>query len=148
MKFVHLFGSCAVIALALTGCVPGKSVPTATTAKQLSFEERCPNLSATDRAAIESDPANISMNQYYARDYCVTLAEAERRMAIQGSHVAGTLMQRVAAGEPSTFAGLWFEHQPEYRVKVAFTRDAAATLARYTSDPLFVPVDRPGPTLI
>jgi len=148
MKFAHLIGSCAVIALALTACVAGKSVPTATPTKQLSFEERCHNLTTADRAAIESDPANKSMSQYYARDYCVTLAEAERRMAIQGSHVAGTLMQRVAAGEPSTFAGLWFEHQPEYRVKVAFTRDAAATLARYTSDPLFVPVDRPGPTLI
>lgn len=148
MKFAQLIGSCAIIALALTACVARKSVPTATPAKQLTFEERCPNLSAADRAAIESDPANISMNQYYARDYCVTLAEAERRMAIQGSNVAGTLMRRVAAGEPSTFAGLWFEHQPEYRVKVAFTRDAAATLARYTSDPLFVPVDRPGPTLI
>jgi hypothetical protein len=37
-----------------------------------------------------------------------------------------------------TFAGLYVEHSPTYRVMVRFTGDAAATLARYTQNPLFV----------
>lgn len=148
MKPAVSISSCAVIALALGGCAQGRSVAAATPPGQLSLAQRCPDLTAADRAAIELDPANMNMNQSYAREYCVTMAEAERRMAIQASNVAGTLMQRISTAEAATFAGLWIEHRPEYRVKVAFTRDAAATLARYTGDPLFVPVERPGPTLI
>jgi len=49
--------------------------------------------------------------------------------------------------EADTFAGLWIQHRPDYRVVVAFTRNAAATLAKYTNDPLYKPLDRPGPTL-
>ncbi|MCW1431604.1 hypothetical protein [Novosphingobium sp. JCM 18896] len=56
-------------------------------------------------------------------------------------------MSAVTEQEASTFAGLWIEHQPKYRVVVAFTRDAARTLSKYTRDPLFEPLDRPGPTL-
>lgn len=133
-------GLCA----ALGGC---SAQPNAikTHAAPPALATRYAQLTSAEREVIGGEtPSSPSMTQMYARDNCVTLAEAERRMAIQGSNVAGNLQQRLRAGEASTFAGLWVEHQPEYRVKVAFTRDAAATLARYTRDPLFVPVERSG----
>ncbi|HYG26506.1 MAG TPA: hypothetical protein VD906_06345 [Caulobacteraceae bacterium] len=57
----------------------------------------------------------------------------------------GKLQQQLEKAEADTFAGLWIA--PNQRdVMVAFTRDAAATLARYTRDPKYKPLERPGPT--
>lgn len=57
----------------------------------------------------------------------------------------GALQQRLEQKEAATFAGLWVA--PNQRdVIVAFTRDAAATLRKYTTDSKFKPLDRPGPT--
>ncbi|HEX5776052.1 MAG TPA: hypothetical protein VFX95_05170 [Caulobacteraceae bacterium] len=57
----------------------------------------------------------------------------------------GALQQRLEKAEADTFAGLWV--MPNQRdITVAFTRDAAATLRKYTSDPKYKPLDRPGPT--
>lgn len=126
--------------------------------------EHCPRLSATDVAAIEDDARPSRGLARYARNYCVTMAEAQRRMDLQMRDSVsprtepgpppppppdgiGTVMAAVRDKEVATFAGLWIEHQPRYRVVVAFTRDAARTLAKYTRDPLFVPLDRPGPSL-
>ncbi|MDQ3482674.1 MAG: hypothetical protein M3448_04625, partial [Pseudomonadota bacterium] len=58
----------------------------------------------------------------------------------------GGIAQVLEKNESAIFAGLWLEHQPTYRVVVAFTREAATTLRKYTSDPLFVPLERPGPS--
>ena len=148
--------TCAILffgasSLAIAGCAGGnRAMPSAVVAQQVPFsiEDRCPNLADADRAAIARFDNSTSMSHTYARDHCVTLAEAERRLTIESSNAAAILMRQVADAEPSTFAGLWIEHQPQYHVKVAFTRDAAATLARYTRDPLFEPVERPGPSLV
>ena len=132
--------------------------------------EACPNLSAAERTEIEAvksgkgpfpEKSPFPELAWYARDNCVTIAEAQRRMEIQNRDAigaetepggppppppnsVGSLSQRLEANEAATFAGLWIQHQPDYRVVVAFTRDAASTLAKYTNDPLFKPVDRPG----
>ena len=128
--------------------------------------EACPNLSEAERAEIEraeNDRSVFRELTYYSRTYCVSLPEARRRMDIQNRDAIGAetepggpppppadsigaISQRIEAGEADTFAGLWIRHQPDYRVVVAFTRDAARTLRKYTSDPLFLPLDRPGPT--
>ena len=129
--------------------------------------EACPNLTAAEIAAIETYKGQFAENAWYARDNCVSVVEAERRMEIQNRDAIGprtepgppppppapdasigTLQETLRSKEPGTFAGLWIQHKPTYGVMVAFTRDAAKTLARYTHDPLFVPVDRPGPSLI
>lgn len=127
-----------------------------------SVAEACPNLTAEQVHAIENYKGQFSENAWYARTYCVSVEEAERRMAIQlrdaigpktepgprpapDPNAIGTVAARLREEEAATFAGLWIEHSPEYRVVVAFTRDGAKTLAKYTSDPLFVPLDRPGP---
>ncbi|MFN6935166.1 MAG: hypothetical protein ACK4NZ_08445, partial [Tsuneonella sp.] len=153
----YLFGASAM-ALAIS------SPASAQDEKPLT--ETCPNLTAEEIEAIENYNGEFSENAWYARAYCVSVEEAERRMEIQNRGAIGPrtepgppppppapddslglLAQTLHEKEGDTFAGLWIQHRPTYGVMVAFTRDAAATLAKYTSDPLYVPVDRPGPSL-
>lgn len=153
----YLFGASAM-ALAMS------SPASAQDEKPLS--ETCPNLTAEEIEAIENYKGQFSENAWYARAYCVSVEEAERRIEIQNRGAIGPrtepgppppppapddsiglLAQTLHEREGDTFAGLWIQHRPTYGVAVAFTRDAAATLAKYTSDPLYVPVDRPGPSL-
>jgi hypothetical protein len=126
--------------------------------------ETCPKLTAEEIAGIENYKGEFGENALYARAYCVSVEEAERRMAIQlrdsvgpktepgppppqPPDSIGTINATLQEKEAGTFAGLWIQHRPDYRVVVAFTRNSAATLAKYTKDPLFKPIDRPGPTL-
>jgi hypothetical protein len=51
--------------------------------------------------------------------------------------------RRIEADSPETFAGIWIEHEPVFRVVVRFVGDAKAQLAKYTQDPLFVPQTAP-----
>lgn len=153
----YLFGASAM-ALAIS------SPASAQDEKPLT--ETCPNLTAEEIEAIENYNGEFSENAWYARAYCVSVEEAERRMEIQNRGAIGPrtepgppppppapddslglLAQTLHEKEGDTFAGLWIQHRPTYGVMVAFTRDAAATLAKYTSDPLYVPVDRPSPSL-
>lgn len=81
-------------------------------------------------------PADGGMSQWYMRAYHVDAAEAARRL--RASQPAGKLGARMAAEQASTFAGLYIEHSPAFRIVVRFTDDAAAQLARYTQDPDYV----------
>lgn len=67
--------------------------------------------------------------QNYAQTYGVSVAEAVRRLELQES--IGALNAELTAQESNTFAGLWIEHQPAYRVVAAFTHDGDATLRRH-----------------
>lgn len=126
----------------------------------------CPMLSTAERKEIEAVFAGNGTYPelaWYAREYCVGISEAKRRMDIQNrdaisaetepggpppppANSIGTISRLIEANEAATFAGLWIQHAPRYGVVVAFTRDAAKTLVKYTKDPLFIPLDRPGPT--
>ncbi|HEX6159404.1 MAG TPA: hypothetical protein VF111_04505, partial [Thermoanaerobaculia bacterium] len=65
----------------------------------------------------------------YAKDFGVSVEEADRRLGLQGA--IGELDAALTAEESATFAGLWIEHKPQYRVVVRFTDDAAkARLAK------------------
>lgn len=147
-------------AISLGVCAPAL----AQDAKPLS--ETCPNLTAEEIDTIENYKGQFSENSHYARAFCVSVEEAKRRMEIQNRGAIGPrtepgppppppapddslglLAQTLREKESDTFAGLWIQHRPTYGVMVAFTRDAASRLAKYTSDPLYVPIDRPGPSL-
>ncbi|MGB7374152.1 hypothetical protein [Pontixanthobacter sp.] len=147
----------SVLALSLPAAAQGE--------KPLS--ETCPDLTAEEIDGIENFKGEFIETATYARTYCVSVEEAHRRIEIQ---LRGSIGPRTEPGpapvpaapdadigslqgalhqkEPDTFAGLWIQHEPTYGFAVAFTRDAAATLAKYTSDPLYFPVERPGPTVI
>ncbi len=68
-----------------------------------------------------------------ARDYAgeigVSVEEARRRLLVIGS--LGGLRAKLEAAERDTFAGLWWQHQPEFRLIVAFTRDGEETICPY-----------------
>ena len=57
----------------------------------------------------------------YASDYEVSVKEASRRLELPENEI-GTLRVKLADNEADTFAGLWIEHDPEFRVVVRFTR--------------------------
>jgi len=64
-----------------------------------------------------------------AASWGVSVEEAYQRLRIKDP--IGTLQAELTEWEADTFAGLWIEHEPQYRVVVAFTRDGQETLEPY-----------------
>ena len=83
-----------------------------------------PTADATQRAAHPDAPA-------YAETFGVSLDEAIYRMGLMDD--IGPLSFTLPSTYPETFAGLWLEHEPAFKLVVAFTADAAATLARHVA---------------
>ena len=116
------------------------------------LRKQCPDMDeATIQGILEPSGANRPDYYFYARSYCVSHDEAKRRLALQGEWTTGATGQRIRKimteiqkNESSTFAGEWIQHTPEYGLAVAFTKDAKATLAKYTDDPIFIAVEVPG----
>lgn len=75
---------------------------------------------------------------WYAQAHNVSLAEAARRLGQQPD--IGQLNATLEVVEASTFAGLWIEHAPRYRVVARFTRDWDRTLARHISGTSLDPI--------
>lgn len=67
--------------------------------------------------------------QVYASNMGVSLDEAIRRFQLQD--IAGDLDAELSMKEAETFAGLWLEHTPKFRIVVQFTRDAEKTIRPY-----------------
>ncbi|MBI5962692.1 MAG: hypothetical protein HY863_04395 [Chloroflexi bacterium] len=62
----------------------------------------------------------------YAKNYGISLDEAFRRFHLQD--VAGELQATLREKEADTFASIWLEHTPEFKIVVLFTRDAERTI--------------------
>ncbi len=77
-----------------------------------------------------SDEALLQDAASYAADHGVGLDEAAFRLGVQLHGGLGELEHRLAEGEPERFAGLWLEHEPEFRVVVRMTDLAAAPRVR------------------
>lgn len=116
------------------------------------LKKQCPDMDeATIMGILEPNSSNRPDFDYYARSYCVSHAEAKRRLALQVEWTSGEtaqmvheLMTEITKNEADTFAGHWIQHTPSYAMAIAFTQDAKKTLAKYTDDPIFVAVDMPG----
>lgn len=67
--------------------------------------------------------------QEYASDTGVNIDEALSRFQLQD--IAGELGAELRTNEVETFAGLWIEHTPEFRIVVQFTRDGEETIKPY-----------------
>ena len=81
-------------------------------------------------------PAVLRDAQSYADDFGVSLGEAVVRL--QGQGVIGELGYTIQSNEPETYAGHWIQHEPKYRMVVAFTRDGGSTICPYIEEhPLF-----------
>ncbi|MCB8946272.1 MAG: hypothetical protein H6658_21205 [Ardenticatenaceae bacterium] len=62
----------------------------------------------------------------------IPLAELEAQMAYEDAITE--LQARLQANEAATYAGLWLEHEPVYRVVVAFTENGQETVAKYVAE--------------
>ena len=93
-----------------------------------------PRTPATAAAALPEgvSPALSQDAQNYADHFGVDLQEAITRLTLQ--EPIGVLGAELEAREADTLAGLWIQHEPEYRVVVAFTRDGESTIAKYVRD--------------
>lgn len=68
----------------------------------------------------------------YAAYYGVSIKEAKRRFHLQNA--AGDLNAQLLNNESTTFAGLWLEHKPTFRVVVQFAGIAKHNIATYTQN--------------
>lgn len=101
-----------VVLAACQGSLPAATVPDTPTPSVQGAEE------AFDRDA-----------QTYATQMGIDLEEARQRLGYEPG--IGELNAALQANEADTFAGLWIEHQPTYRIVVAFTRDGEQTIRPY-----------------
>lgn len=62
----------------------------------------------------------------------ISVDEAIRRSKLNDP--IGTLQVELQRREADTFAGLWIQHEPAYRVVVAFTRDGKETIRPYVEN--------------
>lgn len=99
-----------------------KFVPTA-----LLFLSGCLTIFVCNSAAAQKpdDPSKALLEDAnsYAERFHVNLDEAVRRLQIQSK--VGILEAALAHDEQASFAGLWLEHEPTFRVVMSFTDGAA-----------------------
>jgi hypothetical protein len=81
------------------------------------------SMAATGDAAAPSQALLEDAGSYAAR-YKVSLDEAVRRLRLQLA--VGDLDAALARDERESFAGLWIEHEPAFRVVIAFAHGSAA----------------------
>jgi heat shock protein HslJ len=81
-----------------------------------------------------ADLKSLPEVQEYAEDNGIGLDEAVYRFEVMDDAGIDRLEAELSANEAHTFGGLWFEHQPTFRVVVAFTRDGERTIERYLAD--------------
>ena len=77
-------------------------------------------------------PALAMDAQYYAESYGVELSEAIRRLTLQ--EPMGRLGATLESNEAGTLGGVWIQHEPEFRLVAAFTKDGEKTMAKYVQD--------------
>jgi hypothetical protein len=82
----------------------------------------------------DNEDALLRDAKIYASNMGVSLDEAVSRFKLQS--IAGDLDAELSVKEAETFAGLWLEHTPEFRLVVQFTRDGEQTLKSYLPEEL------------
>jgi hypothetical protein len=107
MKFGRML--ILLLIILLTACAPGGAEP------ELAETAVPPETQNPDAAA-------------YAEDVGISLEEANERLALQDD--IGELGASLETNEVDSFAGLWIEHEPEYRVVVAFVGDEGEGVIR------------------
>ena len=70
----------------------------------------------------------------YSKRFSVSIDEAYRRLELQNSFP--DLEPQLLSKEEATFGGLWIQHEPEYKIVVAFTHDGDKTITKYND---FIP---------
>ena len=64
------------------------------------------------------EPSNVDV-QWYAESQDIPLQEAAHRLEVR--HASDPFVQRILAAYPGRYAGMWVEHEPEFRLVIRFT---------------------------
>jgi hypothetical protein len=70
--------------------------------------------------------------QEYVKRFGVSLEEAYYRLDLQ--EAIGKLGAELMVSEADSYAGMWIQHEPDYRVIVRFTERGEETLLPYLAD--------------
>lgn len=81
---------------------------------------------------LTSDQAIAMDAQAYASAFGISTDEAIRRLTLQ--RTISELDAQLTQKEAATFAGLWIQNSPTYRVIVCFTRNGEATIKPYVEN--------------
>jgi hypothetical protein len=132
MRLLALFALTAL----LVACSPAGGNSGAPQSAPASDDSGPPALSPATQAPTpgDIDPTRLAAHPdaaAYAEMFGVSLDEAIRRLELSPS--IGELGALLEATYPETFAGMWIEHEPAFKVVAAFTADAEATLARHVA---------------
>ncbi|HYW09048.1 MAG TPA: S1 family peptidase [Longimicrobium sp.] len=102
----------AAVALLVTACGDAPTTPAGGSQPAASPAR------ATLQESLEQDARS------YAAEYNVSIGEAVRRLRVQEQQ--GETVARLREANPGRFAGLWLEHQPEFRLVVRLAGNAPA----------------------
>lgn len=92
-------------------------------------------LAATQNLSLASkDTALIQDAEAYAYDLGVDIDTALHRLMLQD--VVGELSGELAVKEADTYAGLWIQHTPEFRIIARFTHSGKETIRPYIENGL------------
>lgn len=89
-----------------------------------------PSLETAPTSEEDINPSAIS----YAENMGVSLEEAQRRFRLQDA--AGELQVKLRENEADTFAAIWIEHVPKFKIVVLFTDHAEQKIKPYLTDEL------------
>ena len=93
-------------------------------------------VTVTGTAFAQANPGGSRMAEAYGLANGISPSEASARLDDQKK--AGKLRARLEAAEPDTFAGMYVEHTPKFRVVARFKGNARAALAKLNAD---IPID-------
>ena len=83
----------------------------------------------SDARVLTIEETQAKDTQWYADRYGITLDEATLQLEL-GAAIS-QLQSKLRRNEPGSFAGLWVEHTPEYKVVVCFTGNGDETIRPY-----------------
>lgn len=89
------------------------------------------NITAADSGNSAEEILDLPLAKMYAEHFGVTVDEALHRLQLQNAFP--DLEPEITKNEPETFGGLWLQHEPEFKVVVAFTRNGENTIAKYSA---------------
>ena len=90
-----------------------------------------PRPTMTNTLTPEEMPQGVSRSQ--AQDARTYAEQHDSKLLITRLLMQDTVeeLENLLYRKSDTFGGLWVQHEPEYRVIVAFTKDGEETIARY-----------------
>lgn len=89
-------------------------------------------------ATVVMDDAQRRDAEIMANQLGISRSEALTRVSEQDA--IGELNAKLEQQEAATFAGLWIQQQPDYRVIVTFTRNGPETIKRYVENTSLAPL--------